>query len=148
MVFPENKEIIAFISLGSNLGDREKNLRTALRHLEERKNIRIEKVSALKTTKPFKAWGPDFLNGVVKIATTLSPGELLGVLQSIENLMGRRRSFKNEPRIIDLDMLLYGDQVLNEPDLTLPHPGILERDFIKDALLELEPALAAKKPFR
>lgn len=132
---------VVFIGIGSNLGDRLKNVKQALQDLGSRAEVRVLAVSSLLETKPQAAPGPDYINGVVKIDTDLEPTELLAVLQQIEESLGRERPFKGAPRTIDLDILLYADRVLNTPQLSIPHPKMLERDFVIKPLLELEPGL-------
>lgn len=139
MVFRSKKKTIVFIGIGANLGSRTENIEKALICLSNKEEIKVEKVSSLLETKPVAGPGPDYLNAVVKITTTLSPRELLEELLGIEAKLGRKRSFKNAPRIIDLDILLYGDEKINQPDLIVPHPRMMERDFVIKLLRELEP---------
>lgn len=131
----------ALISLGSNLGDRWKNLTRAIREINAIEDTKIVKKTSFLKTKPHQAPGPDYLNGVVKITTSLGPEELLDKLREIEEKLGRKRTFKNAPRLIDLDILLYGNQKIKTNKLTVPHPGIKTRDFIRKLLLEIEPNL-------
>lgn len=129
---------IVYIGIGSNLGDREKNINGALNLLKE--NCKIIKGSSLYETEPVGIKGQDlFLNGVVEIETELSPKELLLFLQSIEKKLKRVRVIKNGPRTIDLDILFYGSKVINEPDLTVPHPRLHERLFVLMPLEEIAP---------
>ena len=138
----ERAEHRAYIGLGTNLGNREENLTAAGRRLGELPSSRIVKFSSRYTTQP---WGkreqPEFLNQVVAIDTRLSARELLRELMEIEGVMGRRRAEKWGPRIIDLDLLLYGDQQIEEPDLIVPHPWLTRRAFILTPLLEVAPDL-------
>lgn len=135
----------AYIALGSNLGDRKKNLTTALFHLVREPRIILEKLSSFIETKPYGVTDqPDFLNGCCRIWTDLSPRQLLTALQSIENKMGRVRTRRWGERIIDLDILLYDDITVNEPDLVIPHPDMKNRDFVLEPLKEIAPDLAAK----
>jgi 2-amino-4-hydroxy-6-hydroxymethyldihydropteridine diphosphokinase len=129
------------ISLGSNLGDRWKNLTRAIREINAIEDTKIVKKTSFLKTRPDQAPGPDYLNGVVKITTSLGPEELLDKLREIEEKLGRKRTFKNAPRLIDLDILLYGNRKIKTNKLTIPHPGIKTRDFIKKLLLEIEPNL-------
>ncbi|MCP4653301.1 MAG: 2-amino-4-hydroxy-6-hydroxymethyldihydropteridine diphosphokinase [Candidatus Omnitrophica bacterium] len=132
-----------FIGVGSNLGDRNKNIASALRFLEENKEIDIVKVSRLIESEP--QGGPPqnkFLNGAIKINTTLSAGDLLSYLQSVEARLGRKRLIKNGPRTIDLDILLYGDTIINHSNLKVPHPRMAERDFVMIPLREIEPKIS------
>ena len=139
MVFRSKKNTIVFIGIGTNLGTRAENIEKALTCLSDKKEIRIEKVSSLRETKPAAGPGPDYLNAVVKITTTLSARELLKELLGIEAKLGRKRLFKNCPRIIDLDILLYGNKKISQPGLIIPHPRMMERDFVIKPLREIEP---------
>ena len=131
---------IAFIAFGSNLGDRQKNIDNALKLLM-REGVSLLKGSSIMETEP--VGGPPgqgkFFNGVIKVETDLSPHELLQKLLSIEKQLGRIRSVRNAPRIIDLDILCYDDIILDDPDLTIPHPRTKEREFVMKPLLEIEP---------
>ena len=118
-----------YIALGTNLGNRKKNLSDALAALS--KELTLLKQSSIYETQP---WGylnqPRFLNMVVETDTLLFPQDLLSHLKDIETQMGRQKTFKNGPRIIDLDILFYGDTVINTEDLIIPHPRIQERGFV------------------
>ncbi|MEW6685248.1 MAG: 2-amino-4-hydroxy-6-hydroxymethyldihydropteridine diphosphokinase [Candidatus Edwardsbacteria bacterium] len=133
---------IAYLSLGANLGDRLNNIRSALAALEKVPGIKISKISSIYETKP---WGvknqPDFLNTVAEIETELSPEELLIVFQRIETHLNRHRSTKWGPRTIDLDLLFYADEVINEKELKIPHPEIPRRAFVLAPLSEIAPDL-------
>ncbi|MCK9573172.1 MAG: 2-amino-4-hydroxy-6-hydroxymethyldihydropteridine diphosphokinase [Candidatus Omnitrophica bacterium] len=131
-----------YIGIGSNLEDRLANVNYALQELKSNPDIRIEKISSIIETAP--VGGPaqgNYLNGVIKIKTEISAHSLLCVLQNIEKKLGRVRTIKNGPRTIDLDMLLYGDKTINESNLKVPHPKMLERDFVMKPLLEIEPQI-------
>jgi 2-amino-4-hydroxy-6-hydroxymethyldihydropteridine diphosphokinase len=137
--------VICFISLGSNLGDRSYYISYAIDKIKGLPFTRVEKVSTL-IISPTQG-GPNqgmYLNGVIGIETGLSPYQLLSQLQAIESSLGRVRMEINGPRTIDLDILLYGDFCLNEESLTIPHPRILERDFVFKPLEEIAPAVAQK----
>ena len=132
---------IVYIGVGSNLGDRLENIRTAF-ELLERSFIHIIKTSSIIETDP--VGGPaqgKFLNCVIKTETILSPEELLRTLHEIEQKLGRTREEVNGPRTIDLDILLYDDLVRSAPELTIPHPRMLERSFVLEPLKEIEPDL-------
>ncbi len=133
--------IEVFIGIGSNLGNRQKNIDQAIEKIEKLKKVFLEKKSTSIQTKPQRAVGPDYLNKVIKIKTNLEPEKLLTALQKIENSLGRKRTFKNSPRTIDLDILLYGRKKIKTRNLTVPHPEIMDRDFVKKPLLEIEPEL-------
>jgi 2-amino-4-hydroxy-6-hydroxymethyldihydropteridine diphosphokinase len=134
--------IVAYISLGSNLGDRLGYINRALGKLKEREDIKIIKVSSFYETEPvgYKEQGK-FINAVLALETNLQPYELLQVLQSIETDLDRVRTRRWGPRTIDLDILFYGDQILNDPDLTIPHPRVTERAFVLFPLAEIAPSL-------
>ena len=121
----------AYIALGSNLGDGEANLKEAIRALDLVPGVMVTKVSEFYLTEP---WGyadqPDFTNACCEVETTLSPEALLGVCLGIEAGMGRVRQIKNGPRVIDLDLLLYGKETRNTEELILPHPRMGEREFV------------------
>jgi 2-amino-4-hydroxy-6-hydroxymethyldihydropteridine diphosphokinase len=130
-----------FVGLGSNLGDRERNLHEAVERLGE---IGLVGVSAFRDTDPVGVVEqPNFLNAVAELSSDLSPRELLDRLLQIERELGRDRTKKERwgPRTIDLDLLLYGDEVVDEPGLTVPHPRLAERRFVLEPLHELAPDL-------
>ncbi|MEJ2184333.1 MAG: 2-amino-4-hydroxy-6-hydroxymethyldihydropteridine diphosphokinase [Gemmatimonadota bacterium] len=130
----------AYLGLGTNLGDRDDNLARALELLDAR--VGIDAVSSVYESEPVGYTAqPEFLNLVARTHTSLAPLDLLGVLQDVERALGRERHFRNAPRVIDVDLLLYDQQVLSEPGLNVPHPRMLERDFVLRPLLELEPEL-------
>ncbi len=135
--------VTVFIGAGSNLGDRIDYINQAIDNLENAPEIRVEKVSSIIETEPYDAPGQKgkYLNAVLKIKTNLGARELLQQLQVIEGRLGRKRPFKNAPRTIDLDILLYGEEEIDEPDLKVPHPRMLERTFVIGPLLEIEPKL-------
>ena len=131
--------ITAFIALGANLGDREQNIRAALERLGAAGDVVIRRVSSFLENPAVGGppGSPPFLNAVAEIETTLSPRELLNRLLEVERTLGRRRDIKWAPRQIDLDLLLYGDVVLDEPDLVVPHPRMHERQFVLEPLAEI-----------
>ena len=132
----------AFVGIGSNLGDRETNLRRAIELLTAEDGIEVVAVSEVRETEPVGPveQGP-FLNGVVQVETTLPPGDLLERLLSVESRLGRVRAERWGPRTIDLDLLLYGSERVDEPGLTVPHPRLHERRFALEPLLDLDPTL-------
>jgi 2-amino-4-hydroxy-6-hydroxymethyldihydropteridine diphosphokinase len=132
----------AFVGIGSNLGDREENLRRAVELLSEDEGIDVTAVSVIRETAPVGPveQGP-FLNGAVQIETALGPRELLECLLDVEVRLGRVRDERWGPRTIDLDLLLYGDEVVDEPGLTVPHPRLHERRFALEPLADLAPSL-------
>ena len=132
----------AFVGIGSNLGDRETHLRSAVDLLAAEDGIDVVAVSRLRETEPVGPveQGP-FLNGAVQVTTGLSPRELLQRLLAVEQRLGRVRGERFGPRTIDLDLLVYGDEVVEEPGLTVPHPRLHERRFALEPLVELAPGL-------
>jgi len=130
---------IVYLSLGSNLGDRKKNLDRAIELLEN-KGIIVNKRSSLCETLP---WGeanqPRFLNMALEIETKLKPRVLLSVLKKVETEVGRKTSYKWGPRTVDLDILLYNHIILNEDALKIPHPFMHEREFVLRPLDEIAP---------
>lgn len=136
------KPVQAFIGIGSNLGDKQFNLETAVSLLDKEKNIDVKRMASIYRTAPLDYLDQDwFLNTVVETETTLLPRELLAVLLSIEEQMGRVRGMRWGPRLIDLDLLLYGNAIINEHDLIIPHPRMTQRAFVMVPLAELAPDL-------
>jgi 2-amino-4-hydroxy-6-hydroxymethyldihydropteridine diphosphokinase len=131
-----------FVGLGSNLGDRELNLRRALVRLEQLGSVRV---SSFRETDPVGVTDqPKFLNAAAELATDLSPRELLERLLEIERELGRDRATERRwgPRVIDLDLLLFGEETIDEPGLTVPHPRLPDRRFVLEPLCELNEDLA------
>ena len=131
----------AYVGLGANLGDREATLQRAIELLAADEAVTVAAVSAFRETDPVGVVDqPRFLNGVAAVDTTLSPGELLAALLRVERQLGRvRDGTRWGPRTIDLDLLLYGEQIVDEPGLHVPHPRLAERRFALDPLAELDP---------
>jgi 2-amino-4-hydroxy-6-hydroxymethyldihydropteridine diphosphokinase len=130
--------VIAYIGLGSNRGDREQNVRRAVDLLGA--SVPVTAVSSLYCTEPVgRGDQEEFINAAVQIETALSAGELLFLCRSIEDRMGRSRAERWGPRTIDLDILLYGDAVLDLPDLVVPHPRMALRRFVLEPLAEIAP---------
>ena len=127
-----------YLGVGSNLGDKQGNIRKALDLLQEKCEVRA--VSSLYNTEPVGFADQDwFLNGAVKIETELAPGELRFFLRSIEERLGKKNIRKNGPRTIDLDILFYGNRTIDEVGLTIPHPRLHERLFVLAPLEEICP---------
>jgi len=130
---------IAYIGIGSNLGNREENCEKAT-NLLSRKGIKVLQCSSFYETEP---WGvkeqPKFINMAVEIETHLEPKELLNALKEIERNLGRSETIRWGPRIIDLDVLFYDDLVINSPGLEIPHRGIKDREFVLNPLSEIAP---------
>ena len=129
-----------YLGLGGNLGDPPATFHKAIGQISD--FAQVLGVSKLYRSKPYGfSDQPDFYNAAARISTDLDPLDLLARLQEIEQKLGKKVIRENGPRIIDLDLLLYGDETLNLPDLRLPHPGILLRDFVLRPLHDLNPAL-------
>ena len=131
---------LVYLSLGSNLGDREKYLREAISRLQDMGVIR--EVSAFYETQPVEVQGeqPWFLNCAVAMETELMPLEFLGRLLAVEQSMGRVRTEPKGPRTIDIDIIFFGDDVLDTPELTVPHPAMHQRRFVLEPLAEIASA--------
>ena len=134
----------AFVGLGSNLGDREATLRAAVGRMRGLAGTEVKRVSSFRDTEPAGYLDqPRFLNGAVELETTLAPRALLDALLALERDLGRDRSASppHGPRTLDLDLLLYDQEVLDEPGLAVPHPRLHERLFVLEPLAELDPGL-------
>jgi 2-amino-4-hydroxy-6-hydroxymethyldihydropteridine diphosphokinase len=133
---------LAYVSIGTNLGDRAAQLDFAVRSLDELPTTRVAALSPIFETDPV---GPPpqgtYLNAVVRLATALAPRALLDALLAIERAAGRERGARNAARSLDLDLLLYGDCIVEEPGLSVPHPRLAERAFILEPLAALVPNL-------
>lgn len=129
---------VVYLGLGSNIGDREAHINAALQLLSEK--FTIKKKSPLYHTEPIgypnQEW---FLNGVVEIETDVDPRHLLSSLQSMERSLGRVKTMKNGPRIIDIDILFYGDLIMKTKNLIIPHPLLQERLFVLQPMMDLNP---------
>lgn len=131
----------AYIGLGANLGDARATVQAAVQAIAALPGTRLVARSQDWRSAPVQAQGPDFVNAVVAVDTTLRPRDLLTALWGIEQAHGRLRPYPNAPRTLDLDLLLHGRHVLNTPDLTLPHPRMHERAFVLRPLVQLDPAV-------
>ncbi len=132
--------VTVYLGLGSNLGERQENLDKVLDYLSQR--LKITGVSSVYDTEPVgNPQQPRFLNMVCCVRTMLKPGELLILVKGIERKMGRQPGRPNSPRPIDIDILLYGSEVINSPDLVIPHPRLSRRAFVLVPLAELAPDL-------
>ena len=135
---------IAFIGLGANLGDRVSTLAAAMGQLRRDDRVEVRRQSRFYESAPVGVLDqPWFLNGVVEVATTLAPLDLLRLLQRIERDLGRRPTRRWGERVIDLDLLIYGDQRVDQPELVVPHPELWNRRFVLQPLAELAPELRA-----
>ena len=134
--------VTAYIGLGSNLGDREAHIRSALELLSRSEAVEVSGVSRLVETRPLaQAKQPSYINAVARIQTTLPAGDVLGLLNSVEKKLGRVRKEKWASRVIDLDLLLFGEEVIQQPALTVPHPQMHLRSFVLRGLCELDAKL-------
>jgi len=128
---------LAYLGLGTNLGEREANIHRAVEILEQDESVSSVRLSSLYETEPVGPPQPKYLNAAAEAATVLSPRGLLAACQHIEQELGRVRTVKWGPRTIDVDVLLYGQEVVDEPDLQIPHPLMHERSFVLEPLVEL-----------
>lgn len=136
---------IAYLGLGANVGDRARSLAEARRLLGQR-GARVLRESAVRETEPFGVTDqPRFLNQVVEVEWNGGPRELLAAAKAIEAAIGRTPTRRWGPREIDVDVLLFGDESVSDPDLVVPHPGLWERDFVLGSLGELRPDLVARR---
>ena len=141
---------IAYLGLGANLGDARQTLKDAVVCLAQQHTITVLAKSSLFRTAPIDSSGDDYFNCVVKLETSLPARALLRLCHSIEVQFGRERPYRNAPRTLDLDILLYGASSIDEADLVVPHPRMTERAFVLVPLIELEPdlILPATRPRR
>ncbi|HZS79917.1 MAG TPA: 2-amino-4-hydroxy-6-hydroxymethyldihydropteridine diphosphokinase [Herbaspirillum sp.] len=131
--------VIAHIGIGSNLGDARATAQDALRRLARLPRTTLSAQSRLYRTAPVDAGGNDYVNAVARLATALTPHALLVALQDIEQAHGRQRPYRNAPRTLDLDILLYGELTISDDTLTVPHPRMTQRAFVLIPLLEITP---------
>ncbi len=136
-----NGGIIAYIAIGSNLGDRARYCYQAIGQLSAHVQISINKISPLIETAPVGGpiGAPPFLNGAIEVETSLGSHALMNELMTIESRIGRKRHEKWEPRIIDLDLLLFGDKIISSDDLIVPHPMMHQRRFVLEPLAVIAP---------
>ncbi len=140
VILMSKSEVTAYIGLGSNIGDREFQLNRALELLKAAEKVEVTAVSSFYNTAPVGyEQQPDFLNAVVEIRTTLWANSLLQLCSEIEKELKRERIIRWGPRTIDLDILLFGNAVINEKDLVIPHPRMHERKFVMEPLNEIAP---------
>jgi 2-amino-4-hydroxy-6-hydroxymethyldihydropteridine diphosphokinase len=131
----------AYVGLGANLGPAAATVRAAIAALADVPATSVLAVSSLYGSAPIDSAGDDYINAVVALQTGLSAAELLAQLQALEARFGRERPYRNAPRTLDLDLLLFGATVMDTPLLTLPHPRLHERAFVLQPLAEIEPGL-------
>ena len=135
--------VSAYIGLGANLGDSRATVLQALNAIADLDGLALTRQSSLYGSAPVDAGGDDYVNAVVEVQTALPPHALLAQLQSIESAAGRARPYRNAPRTLDLDILLYDQLVLNEAALVIPHPRMFQRAFVLRPLAEIAPALVS-----
>lgn len=134
--------VVATIGIGANLGNAQENVQRALAALDKLPKTRISAQSSLFRTAPIAADGDDYVNAVAQVKTNLSADSLLQALLQLEQSFGRERAYLNAPRTLDLDVLLYGDQIINTPSLTVPHPRMTARAFVLIPLLQIDPFIS------
>ena len=135
-------QVTAYIGIGANLGDARANVADAIARLARLPGATLVAASASYRTAPIDSSGDDYINAVARLTTTLPAEALLQALHAIEAQHGRERPYRNAPRTLDLDLLLYGEEQIASATLTVPHPRITERAFVLVPLLELAPAIA------
>jgi 2-amino-4-hydroxy-6-hydroxymethyldihydropteridine diphosphokinase len=140
----KREQINAYVGLGSNLGESRLQLEAAVLSLSRLPDTSLVGQSSFYRSSPFQADGPDYLNAVVHLQTRLNACDLLRAFQDIENLAGRERPYVNAPRTLDIDLLLYGDGMIQSPFLRVPHPRMRERAFVLVPLREIAPHLVAE----
>jgi 2-amino-4-hydroxy-6-hydroxymethyldihydropteridine diphosphokinase len=133
--------VCAYIGLGANLGEAGRTVAAAVQALGRLPGTTLDKASSLYRSRPVDAAGPDFINAVAQVHTTLSAPELLRQLQQLEQEAGRERPYRNAPRTLDLDLLLFGQARISSPGLVVPHPRMRERAFVLLPLAQIAPAL-------
>jgi 2-amino-4-hydroxy-6-hydroxymethyldihydropteridine diphosphokinase len=140
MAGAERAEVLAYLALGANLGDAQAALRDATQNIAALPTTRLVATSSLYRTAPIESTGPDYFNAVIAVATRLAAPELLRHLQQIERQAGRERPYRNAPRTLDLDILLYGEASISSALLHIPHPRMWQRAFVLVPLAEIAPA--------
>lgn len=141
MILVDARPVPAYVALGANLGDARRTVRQAVQDLGRLPQTRLVRVSSLYRTAPVDSSGPDYINAVAEVATSLTPHALLAELQRLELAAGRERPYLNAPRTLDLDILLYDDLTLDSSTLTIPHPRMATRAFVLVPLAEIAPQL-------
>jgi 2-amino-4-hydroxy-6-hydroxymethyldihydropteridine diphosphokinase len=136
--------MLAYIGLGANMADPLAAVTQAIASIAALPAVRLTRQSALYGSAPVGAGGDDYVNAVVEVQTTLAPHALLVQLQSIENAAGRARPYRNAPRTLDLDILLYGQQSVNDDALVIPHPRMWQRAFVLRPLAQIAPMLVSE----
>jgi 2-amino-4-hydroxy-6-hydroxymethyldihydropteridine diphosphokinase len=137
-------EVTAYIGLGANLGDARLCVLKAMDAIADIDGVALRRQSSLYGSAPVDSSGPDYFNAVVEVVTRLRSDVLLTHLQALENAAGRERPYPNAPRTLDLDLLLFGDETIDEPRLTVPHPRMWERAFVLLPLAQIAPHRVSK----
>lgn len=135
----------AWLALGANLGDAQATIRQAIAAVQNWPHTRLLKASSLYRTAPVDADGPDYINAVLEVQTGLSPLELLHHCQLQEQAAGRQRPYRNAPRTLDMDLVLYADQRVDLPELSVPHPRMWQRAFVLLPLAEIAPEKVSRQ---
>ncbi len=141
---PERDPVIAYVALGANLGDAGSTVRAAMETISSLPGVKLIAASSLYRSEPMQSDGPDYINAVIKVSSTLPAYSLLSVLQKIEHAAQRERPYRNAPRTLDLDLLLYGSARIESDVLTVPHPRMWERAFVLLPLQEIAPKLVSR----
>ncbi|MCY7306901.1 MAG: 2-amino-4-hydroxy-6-hydroxymethyldihydropteridine diphosphokinase [Rhodoferax sp.] len=136
--------VTAFVALGANLGEAAATVRQAMGAIDALAGTRVVKRSSLYRSAPVDSSGPDYFNAVVQLSTRLTAPALLAALQDIERTAGRARPYRNAPRTLDLDILLFGAATILSPTLTVPHPRMFDRAFVLLPLAQLAPQLVGE----
>ncbi|WP_342618049.1 2-amino-4-hydroxy-6-hydroxymethyldihydropteridine diphosphokinase [Rhodoferax sp. GW822-FHT02A01] len=136
--------VVAYIGLGANLGDPRGAVLSAMQAIADLDGVVITRKSSLYGSAPVDAGGGDYVNAVVEVQTWLTPHDLLARLHDIEQVAGRARPYRNAPRTLDLDILLFGERTLDDGQLTVPHPRMWQRAFVLRPLAEIAPALVTQ----
>ena len=139
----ERSSVVATVGLGANLGNPQAAVACAIASLAALDGVKLVAQSAFYRSAPIDSSGPDYVNAVVQLQTNLIAPELLAQLQTIEQGAGRERPYRNAPRTLDLDLLLFGDAHIQSPSLTVPHPRMWQRAFVLLPLAEIAPALVS-----
>ncbi len=139
----ERSPVVATVGLGANLGNPQAALAGAMASIAALEGVSLVAQSAFYRSAPIDSSGPDYVNAVVQLQTNLSAPELLAQLQTIEQGVGRERPYRNAPRTLDLDILLFGDASIQSESLTVPHPRMWQRAFVLLPLAEIAPALVS-----
>ena len=141
----QRESVTAYVGIGANVGDALLAVRQAIEDLGRVPGVHLLRVSSLYRTAPIDSSGPDYINAVTALQTTLSAPDLLLRLQALENGAGRERPYRNAPRTLDLDLLLYGDARIASADLTVPHPRMWARAFVVMPLAEVAPEVLSQE---